>query len=237
MNKRPKLLDLFCGVGGAAMGYQQAGFDVVGVDNKPQKHYPFKFYRGDALRVLANLIDKPSTKWAAIHASPPCQLYSVSRHTHNKTHLDLVGPVRDLIQKTNIPYVIENVPGAQLIDPLVLCGTQFNLSAKDIDGEELWLKRHRLFESNVLLVSPGSCKCAEMRLKGITCGGVYGGGPQNRSKDNWKGYEVRRGGYTPCNEVKCSLMGIDWVKGIGINQAIPPAYTEYIGGYVFNYVT
>lgn len=231
---RPRLLDLFCKEGGAALGYARAGFEVVGIDIEPQSRYPFEFHKADAMRVLSDLelagIDRVLGSFEAIHASPPCQAYSVTRHSHGKEHPDLVAPVRALLTAIGLPYVIENVVGAPLVEPLELCGSMFGLEATDLDGQRLYLRRHRLFESNVLLMAPGSgCRCSEPRRAGLMCGGVYGAGPSNRSKAPWKGYGHRRGGYTPPQSVRAELMGIDWMTQAGLSQAIPPAYTEHIG--------
>jgi len=209
-----KLLDLFCGAGGAAMGYYRAGFtDIVGVDIKPQKHYPypFEFVQGDALEYVA----EHGTEFDAIHASPPCQAYSVTRNLHKRSYPDLVGITRESIRLTGKPYVIENVPGSPLINPLMLCGTMFGLK----------VIRHRLFESNTDLgLSPASCN-----HNGTVSG--------NRSLCDGKRV-------TPClNKFDYITvtghdfiladariaMGIDWMGQNEISQAIPPAYTEWIG--------
>ncbi|MBM3457495.1 MAG: DNA cytosine methyltransferase, partial [Armatimonadetes bacterium] len=139
---RPVLLDLFCGQGGAAMGYHRAGFDVVGVDLEPQPRYPFRFIQADALEFLA----EHGRGFEAIHASPPCQRYSraTGNHRHEK-HPDLVGVTRDLILGTGFPYIIENVPQAPLRSPVQLCGLMF---------PALRVIRHRDFESNLVLFAP-----------------------------------------------------------------------------------
>ena len=225
MNK-PRLLDLFCCEGGAGKGYSDAGFDVVGVDIEHQRRYPFRFFQGDALAVLSNLLDGyllgnfELGDFAAIHASPPCQAYSITKHSHSVQHVELIEPVREALIALGKPYVIENVPGAPLRDPLTLCGTEFGLKATDADGEVLWLKRHRLFESNVDLWGAGGCNCT-----GRTIGGVYGGGSSDRNHAK----EVRRGGYTPGKEVRARLIGCDWMTLHGLSQSIPPAYTKHIG--------
>src|SRR4051812_1654279 len=178
----PRLLDLFCGQGGAGEGYARAGFEVVGVDLEPQPRSPHTFVQGDALEyVKANghLFD-------VIHASPPCQAYSITKHTHNVTHPDLVGPTRDALVATGLPYVIENVPGAPLLQPVTLCGTEFALPARDNDGRTLQLRRPRLFESNRFLLGAGGC----MHGHPWGVGGVYGGGSSDRNHAR----EVRRGG-------------------------------------------
>ena len=230
---RPLLLDLYCCQGGASTGYMRAGFDVIGADLARQRHYPFPFLQMDALEVLQRLLDGESLTFgdrtvregdiAVKAASPPCQLYSITKHTHAKEYPDLVAPTRDLLRASDKPYVIENVPGAPLEDPLLLCGEQFHLTATDTDGTELVLRRHRLFESNVWLMAPGGHFHG-----GRQVGGVYGGGSDDR---DWA-KNVRRGGYTPSKPVREALMGIDWMTLDGLSESIPPAYTEWIGHQV-----
>lgn len=123
MKKKPKLLDLFCGAGGAAMGYYQAGFEIVGVDIKPQKNFPFTFIQDDALNY-------PLDGFDAIHASPPCQAYSVASQVHRnkgKKYPDLINPVREILKLSDKLWCIENVNNSPLINPIMLCGTMFNL--------------------------------------------------------------------------------------------------------------
>ena len=140
---KPRLLDLFCGAGGAAMGYHRAGFEVVGVDIEPQPRYPFEFYQADALNVLTSIFTP--LDFDAIHASPPCQAYSWSaRRWTEVERADLLAPTRELLRATGLPYVIENVPGAPMQNPIRLCGVMFGLE----------VIRHRLFESNVAMVEP-----------------------------------------------------------------------------------
>lgn len=225
---RPLLLDLFCGAGGAAMGYHRAGFDVIGVDVNPQPRYPFEFVQADVFEYVARV------GWAgvdAIHASPPCQAHSVLRRANiGAEYVDLIPATRDALIASGLPYVIENVPGAPLRDPVVLCGSMFDLWALSGDGERCprmmrQLRRHRLFESNVSLVAP---KCAHVG-EAI---GVYGGGPvgrytfENGAKKDRYG---RRGGYQGTIEEKRTAMGIHWMTAREINQSIPPAYTLHIG--------
>jgi DNA (cytosine-5)-methyltransferase 1 len=209
---KPRLLDLFCGAGGAAMGYHRAGFEVVGVDINAQPHYPFEFVQADALNFTDRLIayERQGIQWwgefDAIHASPPCQAYSWSAKRWDRERADLMAPTRDRLQASGLPYVIENVIGAPLIDPLTLCGTQFGLE----------VIRHRLFESSVLLLGPGSrCRHAGSVKAGdyVTVAG-HGG-------DNVKGRGSRA--------AKQRAMGIDWMTDDELNEAIPPAYTEWLG--------
>jgi DNA (cytosine-5)-methyltransferase 1 len=204
---RPRLLDLFCGAGGAGMGYHLAGFDVVGVDVEPQPRYPFRFVQGDALDVLAGWDLMPP--FDAVHASPPCRDHSTLSFIHGKVGTGyLLEATRRALVRTGLPYVIENVPGAPLLDPLWLCGSEFGL----LDGGR-WLKRHRGFESNVLLMGAGGCNCA-----GRPIGGVYGGGPQTTGgRFKFDAAGRRR------------VMGIDWMTRDEMAQAIPPAYTQFIG--------
>src|SRR4051794_16680153 len=121
----PRLLDLFCGAGGCSVGYHRAGFDVVGIDIAPQPHYPFEFIQADALTAL-DLFGMRIGDFDAVHASPPCQSYSVScnyRPENRTKYPDLVAPTRELLYEIGLPYVIENVPGAPLHSPIMLCGS------------------------------------------------------------------------------------------------------------------
>ena len=194
MARRPVLLDLCCKAGGAAMGYVRAGFEVVGVDIAPQPHYPFRFIQADALTF-------PLSGYDAYHASPPCQRFSrckAMRRHEQRIYPDLVAPLRQRVLATGKPYVLENVPGAPLRSPLTLCGRMFGLK----------LLRHRWFESNVLLLSPGGCSHAglQWRRDFLTVAGHLSG------KAEWP-----------------AAMGIDWMISAELAQAIPPAYTAYIG--------
>jgi DNA (cytosine-5)-methyltransferase 1 len=214
------------------------GIDLF--EDYSQKRYPFPSFKGDAILALCRLLageklaltHKDGTveelgleDFDAVFASPPCQFYSITKHSHSNEHPDLIGPVRYLLRATGLPYVIENVPGAPLDTPLILCGTEFDLIAEDADGRPLHLKRHRLFESNVFLLGNGGCRCSEFKRRGIGVGGVYGGG----SVDRQHAKEVRRGGYTPGKKIREALIGADWMTLHGLSQSIPPAYTEHIG--------
>lgn len=227
MTRRPRLLDLYCCEGGAAVGYHRAGFDVVGVDFQPQRRYPYEFHQADALQYLVDHV----CEFDAVHASPPCQAYSITRHSHSKEHPDLVGSTRDALAATGLPYVIENVVGAPLVDPLTLCGSEFGLTATDVDGTPLALRRHRLFESNVFLLGAGGCRHDPK----VQVGGVYGGGMSDRMKsvERFKAIGSQRGGYTPAKSVRAALLGINHDMTLhGLSQSIPPAYTEHVGRQV-----
>ncbi len=212
---RPRLLDLFCGAGGAAMGYYRAGFDVVGVDIKPQPEYPFEFHQSDAMTF-------PLDGFDVVHASPPCQAFTTLRVMHNaRAHTDLLTPTRTRLQEWGGVYVIENVPGAPMTNAVQLCGTAFDLGLEVYDG---WreLRRHRWFESNVFLFG-AACK-----HKGATVG-IYG----DHARDKRRKPGVHAGiDFPDCERLTIGkdAMGIQWAKRWhGLSQAIPPAYTEYIG--------
>jgi DNA (cytosine-5)-methyltransferase 1 len=208
---KPRLLDLFCGAGGAAMGYSRAGFEVVGVDINPQPNYPFEFVEADALEYLAQWIDLRLVGFDAIHASPPCQAFSVATADKSK-HKDLVTPLRPLLEETGLPYVIENVPGAPLLNPVVLCGSSFNLR----------VRRHRLFETNWPLMVP---PCAHGQQGQPV--GVYGGGT---------GTGQKRGRKVMSSAEAMEVMEMPWADRAGATQAIPPAYTEFIGTQLLAYL-
>jgi DNA (cytosine-5)-methyltransferase 1 len=222
---RPRLLDLFCGAGGCAVGYHRAGFDVVGVDIKPQPRYAGdEFHRADALEVLRILVFGGTWKgytladFAAIHASPPCQAHTALQTMPNaREHPDLVGSTRDLLKATGLPYVIENVPGAPLLSPVVLCGASFGLGA---DGRHL--ARHRLFESSFPIMVP---PCAHAAGRVI---GIYG---DHARKERRHGAQSQYGAVDGLRFGR-EAMGIDWMEWPELAQAIPPAYCEHIGHYL-----
>jgi len=205
---RLKALDLFCCAGGAAMGLHRAGFDVTGVDIRPQPRYPFTFHQADALSF-------PLDGFDFIWASPPCQAHTSMKTMHNaKAHLDLIPETRRRLKASGIPYVIENVVGAP-IDGFTLCGTMFGLG---VDGAEL--RRHRLFEASFPVLAP---RCQHTDRPTI---GIYGGHVRNRRR---RAGSASRGvaDFTP--EQGRIAMGIDWMTLAELSQAIPPAYAEFIG--------
>ncbi len=188
------------------MGYYRAGFDVVGVDIRPQKHYPFEFHQADAMTF-------PLDGFDVVHASPPCQAHCDLKHMWNaKKHIDLIEPTRRRLSESGKLYVIENVEGAPLVNPIKLCGTMFGLKTT---GAEL--RRHRLFETNwPLLLVPQCQHKNEPRVIG-----VYGGhGRDRRRTVNTQDFST---------EARREAMGINWMTGAELSQAIPPAYTEFIG--------
>ncbi len=221
---KPRLLDLFCGAGGAAMGYHRAGFDVVGVDIKPQPHYPFEFVQAEALAFHSDSLQRwgVAPYFAAIHASPPCQRYSdlAYRNGNADEHPDLIGPTRELFDATGLPYVIENVEGAPLEDPVTICGSALGLGVVVPFLGRYRLRRHRLFESN-LRIQGSPCCCDDDR----PVIDVSGGGPTHAPRTDGKGGRTYKG---TADEARAA-MGIDWMTKAELNEAIPPAYTELIG--------
>jgi DNA (cytosine-5)-methyltransferase 1 len=204
---KPRLLDLFCGAGGAAMGYHRAGFEVVGVDITPQPRYPFEFHQGDAMTW-------PLDGYDAIHASPPCKRFTDLAHMWNRLeHPDLLTPTRERLTANGHPWVIENVEGAPMSNFITLCGSAFGLTTTRAE-----LRRHRRFESSIEwpVFIPACAHGARSRVIG-----VYGGhGRDRRRRVNGQDF--------PTTDRR-SAMGIDWMTGEELNQAIPPAYTEWIG--------
>lgn len=217
---KPRLLDLFSCAGGAGMGYHRAGFDVTGVDIDPQPNYPFTFIQADALEL--------DPEWVAsfdvIHASPPCQSYSdlAKRNGNADEWPRLIEPVRDMLEATGQPYIIENVEGAPLLDPVVLCGTMF---------KGLRVIRHRLFESNIALEVP-----------------LHGKHPLVFTHDKRKSHygklnqdhsfvQVTGGGNCTMKNARDAMGGIDWMKTkTELNESIPPAYTQYLGKQMRQYL-
>lgn len=194
-----KLLDLFCGAGGAAMGYHRAGFEVVGVDIERQPHYPFEFHRGDALEYPAS----HGTEFDVIHASPPCQRYSEATPINaRRDHPDLIASTRRALMNSGKPYIIENVDGARYIlkASVVLCGSMFGLP----------IQRHRWFEiwPNILILVP---PCNHSHHPIVGSGSAHGRGEASVPQ-------------------MIEALDVPWMSvRREVRQAIPPAYTEYIG--------
>lgn len=211
-----RLLDLFCKAGGASAGYAQAGFDVTGVDIETQPRYPFRFVQGDALEY----VEAHGHEYDVIAASPPCQGYSVMRHAPGAVGAPLlISKTRDALVRTGRPYAIENVEGARehMRAPVVLCGSMFGLGAQGC-----WTQRHRLFEASIPISAP-SCDHHDAPVIG-----VYGGHARKRSarfggrgtQDAWVG-----GHKAAASEA----LGIDWMTLEEMSEAVPPAYTRWIG--------
>ena len=210
MGKR--LLDLFCGAGGAAMGYYRTGFDkIVGIDIEKQRNYPFDFIQADALNPPINFTD-----FDLIHASPPCQKFTVARLMHRKsveTYLDLLTPTRGLLSKSQIPYVIENVPGAPMRVDVMLCGTMFGLR----------IFRHRWFEISlpILILTPPCNHNGTVKNGDYFC--VINNGGLNTNFTTTPRATLAEAS---------KAMNIDWMTRYELTQAIPPAYTEFIGKHL-----
>lgn len=220
---RPKLLDLFCGAGGCAVGYHRAGFDVTGVDNRPMPRYPFAFVQGDALA----FVRKHGREFDAIHASPPCQRYTamLCANPEKRTlHPDLVEPTRIALARTRRPWVIENVPGAPLFGAAKICGSAFGLL----------VRRHRMFLASFFLFGT---TCNHKSQKGRFPRGVGRKIPAGRKEFSsvvsvWGG----DGGGKGSKALWERAMGIDWMTRAELAQAIPPAYTEYVGRQLIDQV-
>jgi DNA (cytosine-5)-methyltransferase 1 len=209
VRNKPRLLDLCCGAGGASRGYADAGFDVVGVDIDPQPRYPFEFHQGDALTY-------PLDGFDAVHASPPCQGFTAYRRRpgHVRPRANLIPATRERLQTTGLPYVIENVPGAPLHNPVTLCGSSFGLD----------VRRHRCFESNVALLPP-PCDHGWQAPRF----------PPATNRTNLR-CTVEVGVWRIPLAVQQAAMGIDWMGLEELSEAIPPAYTRHIGEQLLNHL-
>jgi DNA (cytosine-5)-methyltransferase 1 len=212
---KPLLLDMFCCQGGAAEGYARAGFEVVGVDINPQPRYPFRFHRFDALQVLDSVVRGGGSfmgqKLDAIHASPPCQRYSNTQRIRDREHPDLIAPTRARLAASGLPYVIENVMGAanDLREPIMLCGAMF---------PALRVYRHRLFECSFPITAPAHPAHVAPQVK---MGRAPGPGEWVQAVGNFSGVSEARG-----------AMEMPWASREGLREAVPPAYAEYVGGYL-----
>lgn len=196
------------------MGYHRAGFEVVGVDLKPQPRYPFEFVQADALEYVAEY----GHEFDAIHASPPCQSFSAYRrkgHGVGDGYPDLIAATRDLIIGSGLPFVIENVPNSPLRFPVTLCGSSFDLD----------VRRHRWFESNVEIDKP-PCQHEKQTPRFAPA----------TNRTNLRS-TVEVGVWRIPLDVQQRAMGIDWMTREELSQAIPPAYTEHIGSFLLAAVT
>ena len=217
-----RIADLFCGAGGASKGLHDAGFEVVGFDNRPQPRYPYEFRQVD-------VFDVDLSEFDAVWASPPCQAYVSFRHNQTKTkeHWDSVPPTREKLVTAGIPYIIENVPGAPLQNWAMLCGTMFGLG----------VLRHRWFECSFGIPFP-PFTCAHQGC--VTHGdyaAVYGHsarGPR-RGRDPW-GKKLRDPKPDKDGPEWSEAMGIDWMTKAELTQAVPPAYSEFLGQHLINCV-
>jgi DNA (cytosine-5)-methyltransferase 1 len=198
------------------MGYHRAGFDVIGVDINPQPNYPFEFHQADAM-------SWPLDGHDAIHASPPCQGYSTQTADRGK-HARLIKPTRVLLEQAGLPYIIENVEGArkELRDPTRLCGSSFGLD----------LRRHRYFETIFRLSAPPCDHGWQIpRFRSLDMSMVRKG--RLASVIGVHGHINYPGEF----ELRQKAMGIDWMTNDELVEAIPPAYTEWIGLRLLEYLS
>jgi DNA (cytosine-5)-methyltransferase 1 len=212
------------------MGYHRAGFEVVGVDIKPQPRYPFEFEQADALAYMDWFCGDERTgdcctghmRFDAIHASPPCQAYSAAGNIWGRENVELIEPTRELLRATGLPYVIENVERAPLLDAVTICGLALGLN----------VKRHRLFEANFPIMVP---PCTGHERDYLI---VFGGSGRTRGHQHGRtakgGPRIRRG--TATREATNAAMGIDWMTGKEISEAIPPLYTELVGAALMQHL-
>lgn len=224
-----RLLDLCCGSGGAATGYARAGFEVTGVDIKPQPHYPYTFIQADAFHFLATA---DLSQFDSIHVSPFCQEYSQSRYLRRAVHPQVapkpkqIRAFRSLLERTGLPWIIENVAGSDLPDAVELCGSMFGLP----------IRRHRWFSASFLLFAPGPCRHTNSCMNPI--GGKvrgYGSLASSRTYQDAKGHTRKREAYLPLAAGR-QAMGIDWMNLKELSQAVPPAYTEWVGLQLYDVV-
>lgn len=212
---KPLLLDLFSCAGGAAMGYHRAGFEVIGVDKSPQPRYPFEHHVADAI----SFAREHGHKFAAAHASPPCQTFTAYRRRGSgvgDSYENLIPETRRVLDSLGIPYVIENVETArlELMEPARYCGSSFGLD----------VRRHRLFESNFPLSAP-QCDHAWQTPRF----------PPATNRTNLRS-TVEVGVWRIPLETQRRAMGIDWMKLRELSEAIPPAYTEHIGRQLMQHI-
>lgn len=199
-----KALDLFCGAGGASMGLHRAGYEVTGVDIEPQPNYPFEFVELDVFTLTLDYLRQFDLIWA----SPPCQAFTAykRRSNHVREREDLIPAIRRNLAASGGDYIVENVPGAPLHGPVLLCGSMFGLE----------VRRHRLFETPRPLLVP-SCNHAAQR----------GSFPQATNRANRR-KTVEVGVWRIPLETQQRAMGIDWMTREELSQAVPPAYSEYL---------
>lgn len=215
----PRLLDICCKAGGASAGYHRAGFEVVGIDREPQPRYPYEFHQADLRDLDPEWI---AANFDAAAASPPCWAHSDLKHRTGREYEDFIPETRELLRATGLPYVIENVEGAPLENPLILCGTQF---------PGLRVTRHRLFESNVLLMAPGPHGEHPLHYTRDKRKAHYG------QLDEWEAFVTVTGGGNSSKAAASQAMGgLPWMTKDELNQAIPPAYTEHIGRQLLDHL-
>jgi DNA (cytosine-5)-methyltransferase 1 len=202
------------------MGYHKAGFDVVGVDIAPQPRYPFPFVQADALEYLA----EHGAGFDAIHASPPCQAFSrmsVCRPGLAETYPDLIAATRAALQATGLPWVIENVPGSPIRRDLELCGCMFGLRSPRGMG----VRRPRWFETSPVLFD-----LTPPHSHGEPALPVTGHSPGKQ----WRERNSERFPEAPRAAERLAAMEVPWMDRQGATEAVPPAFTEYVGALLLD---
>lgn len=203
-----RLLDLYCCQGGAAAGYHATGFDITGIDLNPQPRYPYRFHQADAIAYLQT----HGSEYDAIHASPPCQAHSNAWRIRARHHPDLIADTRDALNNTGRPWIIENVVGAPLNNPIELCGAMF----------ELRTYRHRIFESNIGITAPPHPQHTHPTVK---MGRALHEGDWYHAVGNFSNVAYIR-----------ADMGVHWMNRDGIRESIPPAYAQHLGAQLRTYL-
>lgn len=216
MSRRPLLLDLYCGAGGAGHGYHLAGFDVIGVDLYPQPRYPYRFIRYDAVEFCRRY----GAGYDVIHASPPCKVHTTLKAFSGPQWTNMIPATRAALHSTRRPWIMENVPGAPLRSPVVLCGSSFDLG----------VRRHRLFETTLPLTgAPCDHRGQAARSPGYPVKRYHSGRPVV-TVSPVVGVFGRGQGLGPGEiELWKRAMGIGWMTRDEMREAIPPAYTQWLG--------
>jgi len=227
IDKTPRLLDFCCKAGGTSMGYHMAGFNVVGIDIEPQPNFPFQFYVEDVMKIGDKQINGIRRNFDALAGSPPCQGFGALKALAKQPKPEILIRVREIFEAADLPYIIENVPGAPLIDPVQVCGSALGLR----------VQRHRMFESN--------CD-----IEGTPCEHLWQDRDKRYTHIPNKLYEDYRSGVVSVAgrgdgshfqnqsqaEIWSHAMGIDWMNMEEMGQAIPPFFTWHLGKQLIKFI-
>jgi DNA (cytosine-5)-methyltransferase 1 len=238
---RPRCADTFSGEGGMGVGLQRAGWCCDAIDNSDARLEKYPLDCPEARKINAHalvfLLDH-GDEYALRHTSPPCTGYSrgtAALPDRLDRYDRFIAATRDLLTQIDGPYVIENVEDAHLVhhemvNPITLCWTHFYQPGRtfDTDGTPLWMKRHRVFESNVDLWPLNDCT----HPVDMQCAGAYGAA----RRDKWEAKHIRKGGYVPSVAVMGRLLGIDWMSEKGLQLSIPPVYAQWIAARLIEHL-